>query len=128
MSYNVSSPRALRDALGADATLTTLRRQISALPHPVLVADRAGHYVAANAAAGRLTGYTIGELLEKALPDLTGGSDETVSDSLWRAFLHTGEQTGTFEIRKKDGSTILVRYTALANVLPGLHVSFLTPV
>ena len=123
----ISTPQALREALGAESRPDVLRRLIANASCAVLVADRAGRYVMANDEACRLTGYTMKELLQKALPDLTGAADDEVADVLWRGFLDHGSQTGEFSINRKDGSAILVRYDALAHVLPGLHVSFLAP-
>ena len=127
-SANISTPHDLRNALGRDASIDVLRQLIAGVSPAVLVTDRMGRYVAANEAACRLTGYTMKELLKKALPDLTGPVDDEVADVLWRGFVDHGQQTGEFSIKRKDGSTISVRYDALANVLPGLHVTFLTPV
>ena len=119
------SPDALRDSLSRHPTLGALRRAIADLPDAVLITDRHGRYVAVNDAAVRLTGYEPGELLKKALPDLTGTADVPVSDVLWRAFLEHGHQTGQYTLATKDGSTVLVHYEALANVIPGYHASFL---
>ena len=90
--------------------------------------DRHGRYVAVNEPACELTGYTAAELLVKALPDLTGAIDAQVADVLWRAFLDQGHQVGEYTIRRKDGTTVLVEYEALANVIPGYHASLLRPV
>lgn len=124
---NISRPQDLREALGSDATMDVLCKLIAGASPAVLVTDRLGRYVAANDAACKLTGYPMKELLQKALPDLTGVVDDPVADVLWRGFVDHGEQTGEFSIKRKDGSTILVRYDALTHVLPGLHATFLTP-
>ena len=79
-----------------------------------------------NRAACRLTGYRESELLRMSVSDLTGPVDLDVSDVLWRAFLEQGLQRGEYTLSRKDGSTVLVQYAAMANVSPGLHASFLT--
>ena len=121
------SPHALRDSLSRNPNLNALRTAIADLPEAVLITDRHGRYVLVNPAAARLTGYEPEELLRKALPDLTGTADVPVSDVLWRAFLEQGHQTGEYTLATKDGSTVLVQYEALANVIPGYHASFMRP-
>ena len=123
-----STPFELRNALSDDADLRILGDAIAPLTAAVLIADRHGQYVAVNEAASRLTGFSQAELVRKALPDLTGAPDTDVSDVLWRAFLDQGYQSGEFSIQRQDGSSVVVRYEALANVIPGYHVSFLRPV
>ena len=108
--------------------MPALRTAISLCPAPVLITDRHGRYVAVNEAACELSGYTVTELLVKALPDLTGAIDAQVGEVLWRAFLDQGHQVGQYTIRRKDGTTVLVEYEALANVIPGYHASILRPV
>lgn len=124
-SKSISTPLELRDGLPPGADLRALRDAIVDLAVAVLIADRHGRYVAVNEAASRLTRYTASELLKKALPDLTASPDASVSEVLWRAFLDQRYQTGEFAIQRKDGSTVHVRYEALANVIPGYHASFL---
>jgi PAS domain S-box-containing protein len=127
MTEDCVSPYALRDSLARSPGLGALRTAIADLPEAVLITDRHGRYVLVNDAAVRLTGYEPEELLKKAFPDLTATADVPVSDVLWRVFLEQGHQTGEYTLAKKDGSTVLVRYEALANVIPGYHASFLRP-
>lgn len=127
MSVPPTSPTTLREALPPDATIDDLRTAIARVSAPVLITDRHAQYVAANAAACALTGFSEVELTRLALPDLTGFADVAVSDVLWRGFLDQGIQTGEYTLSRKDGSTVLVRYEALANIIPGYHASFLEP-
>ena len=118
----------LRHALrGRRRDLRALGTAIDTIQDPVFITDRHGRYVAVNEAACRLTGYTAPELLAKALPDLTGALDAEVADILWRAFLDQGHQTGEYTLACKDGSTVRVRYEAIANIIPGYHASILHP-
>lgn len=125
---DISSPVQLQQRLPDDATLQHLGGAIAALPFAALIADRHGRYVAVNEAALRLTGFSEEQLLKKALPDLTGSPDAGVSEVLWRAFLDQKHQRGEFALQRHGGAHILVRYEALADVIPGYHVSFLRPV
>jgi len=57
--------------------------------------------------------------------DLTPAVEQTHGRALWRAFLARQQMSGHYRLQKKDGRVVAVRYVALANVLPGLHVSAL---
>jgi PAS domain-containing protein len=92
-----------------------------------LVADDGGYYVAANEAALALTGFSREELLERSVSDLTAAGDAAVEERLWNSFVRSDHQRGSYSLRRKDGSTAHVLYDAYANVAPGVHVSFLTP-
>lgn len=123
----IDSPRALQHALAQSSGggLAQIQRLISEAPIGILVADDRARYVSVNESACRLTGYRESELLKMALPDLTAVTDVSVADRLWKAFIDQGRQRGEFAIRRRDGSTLVVQYEALANVAPGLHVTFL---
>jgi len=100
---------------------------IARWPTAALVADDAGYYVAANAAALALTGFSREELLERSVSDLTAPGDAAVEERLWNSFVRSDRQRGSYSLRRKDGSIVHVRYEAYASVAPGVHVSFLTP-
>jgi PAS domain S-box-containing protein len=116
----------LRGRHGTDL-LTTVRREIEQLPVAALVADNSQRYIAANAAARELTGYTLAELTELAVTDLTPLPNTQAGRQLWEEFIGKGGQRGEYEIVPKRGSLRHVRYWAFASVAPGLHVSLLVP-
>ena len=118
---------ALRHALGGRRDLHALSDAIGTIQDPVFITDRHGRYVAVNEGVCRLTGYTAPELLAKAFPDITSALDANVADVLWRAFLDQGYQTGEYTLACKDGSTVRVKYEAVANIVPGYHASILQP-
>jgi PAS domain S-box-containing protein len=93
----------------------------------VLIADDNACYVAVNARAVALTGYSVAELLTMTVPDLTPVPHGSEFRSLWRDFIRRGEQKGTYQLRRKDGSVILVRYAAWAGIAPNRHVTALRP-
>lgn len=120
----------LRDSLrtaGDGPAKTRVRLAIQGLGVAVLASDDNARLVLVNAAALALTGYSERELLRMAVPDITAVSDERNTSVLWEAFLRQGQQSGTYDIRAKDGRTITVEYLALANAAPGIHVSLLQP-
>jgi len=91
----------------------------------VLVANNRGRYVHVNDKAVRLTGYTRDELLRLSVWDLTPMQGRVDSRRLWRDFLRHGRLCGEYQLRRKDGRTIIANYIAVTNVLPGIHVSLL---
>lgn len=93
---------------------------------PILIANNRARYVDANAAAADATGYTRRELLRMHLWDLTPIPNRALGSRLWRAFLRRGRMNGRYALRRKDGSIVEADYLALANVLPGVHVSALS--
>lgn len=93
----------------------------------VLIADDDARYVAANTRAAALTGYSRAELLTLSVPDLTPVPNTTDFRSLWRDFIRAGEQRGTYQLRRRDGTVIAVRYAAWAGIAPGRHLTVLTP-
>jgi PAS domain S-box-containing protein len=132
--------RAMRDLREAVARLQTeggdsgqvLRKRAEALiarlgsvPVAMLVADNRGRYVDVNGAAVFLTGYSRAELLRRSVWDLTPTGQQTRGRTLWRAFLARGRMSGQYRLLRKNGRVVAARYVALANVLPGLHVSAL---
>jgi PAS domain S-box-containing protein len=111
-----------------EALLTTLQREIEQLAVAALVADNSQRYVAANAAARALTGYTQSELAALTVADLTRLPDTDAGRRLWEEFIGRGGQRGEFELVPKHGAPRPVRYWAFASVVPGLHVSLIVPV
>jgi PAS domain S-box-containing protein len=104
-----------------------VRAAVQRLPVAALGSDDNGRFVVVNEAAVQLTGYSEPELLRLAVPDITATSDEPHTDVLWQAFLTHGQQTGRYDIRRKDGGTVVAEYLAIANAAPGVHVALLRP-
>jgi PAS domain S-box-containing protein len=100
--------------------------QVAGISVAVLIANDHGRYIDANAAAVSLTGYSRAELLKMDLSRLTPDGGGALGPRLWRAFLRRGRMRGTYKLRRKDGTVVDARYVAVANVLPGIHVSALT--
>ena len=128
------------DARGLDALVDEIRRHarnslapqrvvsgyIARSPIPALVADDSGAYIGVNAAAVALTGFTRAELLRRTVTDLTAPADAPVEERLWRSFLRSHHQRGSYALRRKDGEIIQVHYDAYTGIAPGLHLSFVT--
>ncbi len=105
----------------ADLVFEHLRKSRAA----VLIANDAGRYVVVNAAASRLTGYSRPVLLNMSVWDLTPGVRQALGRRLWRDFQKRGRMSGVYVIQRRDGRRVKARYAAVANVLPGIHVSVL---
>jgi PAS domain S-box-containing protein len=104
-----------------------LREHLESFPVAALAADHSSRYIAANARAEELTGYSANELTKLVVLDLTSVANSTDSEQLWSEFISTGEQQGHYEVRRKDGSFVPVHYWAFANVASGIHLSLMVP-
>lgn len=104
-----------------------LNAYLATLRVAALATDDAGCYIAANELASRLTGYEVEELLTVSVPDITAREDEADGARLWNAFVRSDHQHGTFTIARKDGTSVRVAYHAYANLVEGVHLSFLQP-
>jgi len=125
LALDALTREARRRAVGEPA-LTVLKQLVSALPVAALVADDDGRFVAVNAAAAKLTRYTIRELSRLSVWQITPGADAHDAESLWRAFRDRREQSGSdYRLVTKDGRLRIAEYAAASDVLPGLHVSVL---
>lgn len=94
----------------------------------VMVADDEGTYVAVNRAMCHMLGYEREHaLLGRSVWDLTPEPHAENGRAMWREFVAAGESYGTYLLACQDGTTRAFDYLARANVIPGLHVSILTP-
>ena len=121
----VTDARRLSQSPSAPGGETILRDLSGKLPVVTLVANNEGRFVAANAAASIVTGYSNRELLALWVWDLTPADLGDTADILWRAFLQQREQHGDYLLLTKDRRSIPTVYAARAHVLPGLHVSLM---
>jgi PAS domain S-box-containing protein len=94
----------------------------------ILLADNEARYVDANPAACALLGRTREELLASTVFDVTPVPSVELGRQLWRDFIAAGRQEGEYPLARKDGSCATVEYRAVANIIPGLHLSVLRDV
>jgi PAS domain S-box-containing protein len=125
--HNDVTPQTLaRDALArSERRLQTLFDNAS---EAIFVADDAARYVDVNPAACALTGYTREELLRMSVWDLAAESARHVGDDMWREFVSAGRMGGQYPLTRKDGGVVVTEFRAVANVLPGQHLSILRDV
>jgi PAS domain S-box-containing protein len=89
----------------------------------IMIADDEGRYVDVNPAACRLTGRAREELLRLSVFDLAAHGSESATRELWQEFKSRDARLGQHVIKRKDGAHLTVEYSAVANFLPGLHLS-----
>ena len=119
----------IHDRIEAEAALITNKRRLQALfdhsHDAILLADDDGRYVDANPASCQLLGYTREELVTLDIQQVFAVSDPAWARGAWREFLAKGRTTGETSLRRKDGTAVVVDYSAIAGILPGLNLSIL---
>ena len=94
----------------------------------VMVADDDGKYLAVNSAMCAMLGYEREDmLLGVSVWELTPERYGTGGAAMWRDFIASGESFGTYQLMRADRGVATFDFIARANVIPGLHVSILTP-
>lgn len=94
----------------------------------ILLADDEGRYVDANPAACDLFGFECDELLRMKAFDTTPLGNAGSGPELWRQFIATGSWSGECRIQRKDGESREAECRAVANIVPGLHLSIIRDV
>ncbi|MFC2186289.1 PAS domain-containing protein [Fulvivirgaceae bacterium LMO-SS25] len=94
----------------------------------IMLADNEGKYVAVNAAATFIFGYSESEFLQMSVDDLLLSHPEIDFGEIWEDFKSKDSSSGNMDLLTKYGKTISVSYKAKANVLPGLHLSVITDI
>lgn len=89
----------------------------------MLLADDQGRYVEANPAACELFGLSREQLLGRCVTDFSVPDYQV--DAAWRTFVEDRRMRGRFSLRRPNGEIRLLDFSAVANVLPGLHLSIL---
>ncbi|MCB9113603.1 MAG: PAS domain S-box protein [Caldilineaceae bacterium] len=82
-------------------------------------------YIDVNPAAAATLGYTVEEMRALAVTDVFPPMEQATALALWQAFIAEGSQAGEVQVRRKDGTVIDVGYRAVANILPGVHLSIM---
>ena len=95
-------------------------------PVAILVADDEMRYVAANATATTLLGYTRQELLGMRVPDIAADAE---AEGEFEAMIAAGELVGRTTVTCKDGSRRSLRHRSSETTIAGLtyYVAVLWP-
>jgi PAS domain S-box-containing protein len=91
----------------------------------ILLFNDATQFVDANPAGCLLLGYSRDELLGMSALDVTPGMNEEALSEPWRKLISMGSLRGEYIIVRKDGDHRVVEFRAVANIIPGLHLSSL---
>src|SRR4029453_9804368 len=95
-------------------------------PVAILVADEEMRYVAANATACELLGYTREELLTLRLTDVARYPE---AEGEFEAMMATGELAGRMTVVRKDGTKLNLRHRSSETSIAGItyYVAVLWP-
>jgi PAS domain S-box-containing protein len=88
-------------------------------PVAVFVADDDGRYLAVNAYACELLGYTRSELLDLRVPDVAVDPD---ADQNYAEMRRSGARTGLARLRRSDGSELEMHFRASQTTVGGMLV------
>jgi PAS domain S-box-containing protein len=103
-----------------------LGEAIEHAPVAVLVSDDEMRFVAANATACELLGYTREELLQRRIPDIAGYPE---TEGEFEAMIAAGELAGRTSVTCKDGTKRSLRHRSSETKIAGLvyYVAVLWP-
>lgn len=94
----------------------------------VFVVDDERRYIEANPAACVLLGCTRDEILRMRVEEvLTPESRQFVFEA-WPLFIERGSYEASLDVVRPDGGIVHTEHRARANVLPGVHMSFVKDV
>ena len=89
----------------------------------ILLADDSSKYIDANPAACELFGLPRSELLGRTIMDFAAPGYEAGDE--WKSFAARGHLSGKFPLLRPDGTQRDLEFNAVANILPGVHLSVL---
>lgn len=92
----------------------------------IAIADDDGRYTDANPAACELFGVSKDEFLQLSIADFA--DPELDIRQIWQQFLQQGQVSGNFRLYRPDGTVRETEFNAIANFVPGRHLSILRDV
>jgi formate hydrogenlyase transcriptional activator len=92
---------------------------------PILIADNDRKCREVSVGAGKLLGFPREKIIGRSLDNFASRSIKPTIPECWQMLLKKGEQEGTLQVFRPDGTTRDVEYTAKANVLPARHLVML---
>lgn len=120
---DITSRRQAEAALRAsDARLAAL---FNLALNAILLADDQGRCIDANPAACQLLGRSREQLQSLGMADVVDLPSSEAARA-WDAFQKQGSATGEITLRRPDGSRRVARFSAVARIQPGVHLSILS--
>ena len=98
-----------------------LRSIVYAPSVPLLIIDDARVCRDASCGARTLLGVSRDRIIGCKIDDFAEADFRNQIDGIWRSFLRSGEQAGSFRLVGSDGKSRDVEYVAKGNILPGRH-------
>ena len=92
---------------------------------PILIADDDRNYQEASVGAGKLLGLQRENIIGRRLDEFLAPSLSPLLQERWQQFLKDGDQSGTLQLLRADGTSYDVEYRARGNVLPVRHLLLL---
>jgi len=94
----------------------------------MLITDDQRRWVTGNNAAADLLGVSTQEIPWRTMDDFTPPSERQRLAERWAAFLSAGEAEGWYALHVPGRESMPAEFSAIANVLPGRHLSvFIAP-
>jgi putative two-component system response regulator len=126
--HDLQQQHGISRAGAAYATDAALEATFADTPTPALIADDHRRCVTANAAACEALGLDIAELRKRRLDELVLPEIRPQLDAMWAEFLAAGVQSVDLQLLLPDGTTPMATCHGVAHLLPGRHLSLLTPI
>ncbi len=104
---------------------TKFRTVFECVQDAILLSDNSGSYIEANPAACELLGRSREEILGCKAQNFVAPEMWPAISALREKFLREGQQRGELKFVRPDGSRRIVEFSAVANFLPGNHLSLL---
>jgi PAS domain S-box-containing protein len=102
---------------------TRLRAMFENSLDGIVILDDEGRFVEVNPAASAILGYTAQELLTLSIRNVIKLGPRQTFEDVWSSFLSAGKMSGESPMLRKDGVIVDIEFRAVANFLPGLHLS-----
>ena len=93
----------------------------------MVLVDNDRVHIEGNAAARLVFRMSLKELRQQRIDDLTAEPEWPALESAWEELLRRGAVSDRHLVTFKDGSSLWVCYTAVANALPGQHLIVFAP-
>lgn len=113
--------------LAARSRPTRMKRVFDRSPVPMLMLDGDRRYIHANTPARLAFRQSLADLRRLRTDDLTPRYFWPQMEEAWARLTLAGCVAGQYDVASPAGTSMIVTYYAMADVLPGLHLSAFVP-